>query len=74
MAQANQLETPAERESRLAQERALLEEGDAAYKDGRSLSGEALTEWLAAFVGEGELPSPDALRRKYGAAKPKVAR
>lgn len=74
MAQPNQLETPAEREARLAHERALLEEGYAAHAAGRFLRGEALDEWLAAFVGEGELPSPEELRKKYAAAKPTVDR
>jgi hypothetical protein len=69
MAQINQLETPAERDARLARERVMLDEARAAYASGRYLSGEALDEWLAAFVGEGELPEPEALRRKYAAAK-----
>jgi hypothetical protein len=74
MAQPNQLEAPAEREARLAHERAMLDEARAAHQAGRSLSGDALDEWLAAFVGDGELPSPAALCRKHAAAKPTAGR
>jgi predicted aminopeptidase len=69
MAQPNQLETPADREARIAAERAMLDEARASYKAGRYLGGEALDEWLAAFFGGADLPSPDALRQKYAAAK-----
>ena len=72
MAQPNQLETPAEREARLAHERALLEEGYAAYKAGRFLRGEALDEWLAALADNRELPSLEELHKKYGAPKPTI--
>jgi hypothetical protein len=74
MAQPNQLETPGEREARIARERVMLDEARAAHQAGRSLSGDALDEWLAAFVGDGELPSPAALRRKHAAAKPTAGR
>jgi hypothetical protein len=72
MAQTNQLETPTEREARLAHERALLEEGYAAYRAGRFIRGEALDEWLAALAGDGELPSLEELHEKYGSPKPTV--
>jgi hypothetical protein len=62
MAQTRQLETPAEREARLARERAMLAEADADLAAGRYLAGPALEEWLDAFVGEGDLPSPKELR------------
>ena len=62
MARTNQIESPAVREARLAYERALLDEGRADLAAGRSLTGEALEEWLEALVGDGELPSPEALR------------
>jgi hypothetical protein len=70
MAQPDQLETPVDREARIAAERAMLDDARAAYKAGRYLGGEALDEWLAAFFGGKELPSPEALRQKYAAAKP----
>jgi hypothetical protein len=65
MAQTNQLETPSEREARLAHERAMLAEADADLAAGRYLTGAALEEWLDAFVGEGDLPLPDALRIRH---------
>jgi hypothetical protein len=73
MAQPNQLETPAERDARLAHERALLEEGYAAYKAGHFLRGEALDEWLAALASDRELPSLEQLHEKYGTPKPTIA-
>ncbi len=72
MAQTNQLETSAEREARLARERALVEEGYAAYRAGRFLRGAALDEWLAALADGAELPSLDELHGKYGAPKPTI--
>ena len=72
MDQPNELETPAEQEARLAHERALLEEGYAAYRAGRFLRGEALDEWLAAFAGNRELPSLEELHEKYGRPKPTI--
>ena len=65
MTQTKQSETPAEREDRLAHERAMLAEADADLAAGRYLAGTALDEWLQAFVGEGELPSPEALRARH---------
>jgi predicted transcriptional regulator len=62
MAHTDRIETREVREARLAYERALLEEGLADLDAGRSLSGDALDEWLDAFVGVGELPSPQSLR------------
>jgi hypothetical protein len=62
MTRTNRAETLAVREARLAYERALLDEGRADLAAGRSLSGEALEVWLEAFAGDGELPSPEALR------------
>jgi hypothetical protein len=68
MAQTNQVETSVEREARLAHEWALLAEADADLAAGRYLTGDALEEWLNAFVGDGEQPSPEALyaRRQRG--------
>jgi hypothetical protein len=65
MAQANQLETAAEREARLARERAMLAEADADFAAGRYLTGAALEEWLDAVAGEGDLPPPEELRARH---------
>ena len=65
MALTKQLETPAEREARLARERAMLAEADADLAAGSYLTGAALEEWLDAFVGEGDLPSPEELRARH---------
>ena len=62
MSQTNQLETPMEWEARLGRERVMLAEADADLAAGRYLTGSALEEWLDAFVGEGDLPSPEELR------------
>jgi predicted transcriptional regulator len=62
MANADRVETPAVRDARLAYERALLDEGRADLDAGRSLTGEGLETWLEAFVGDGELPTPAAIR------------
>lgn len=43
----------------------MLAEADADLAAGRYLTGAALHEWLEAFVGEGELPSPEALRARH---------
>jgi len=61
MAHADRLETPDVRDVRLAYERALLDEGRADFDAGRGLSGEGLETWLDAFVGDGELPAPEAI-------------
>jgi hypothetical protein len=65
MTQTKLSETLAEREERLAYERAMLAEADADLAAGRYLAGAALDEWLEAFVGEGELPSPETLRARH---------
>jgi hypothetical protein len=64
MAQTKQIETSVEREARLAHERALLAKADVDLAAGRYLTGDALEEWLDAFVGDGELPSPETLRAR----------
>jgi hypothetical protein len=64
MAHAQQIETSLEREARLAHERALLAEADADLAASRYLTGDALEEWLDAFVGDGNLPTPEALRAR----------
>ncbi len=63
MAHPKRSEASAVRDARLAYERALIDEGRADLAAGRSLSGDALDVWLDAFVGEGELPAPEALRK-----------
>jgi len=49
-------EDVAQRKARLAREAALLEEGRADLRAGRSLSGEALDAWLEDLDREEELP------------------
>jgi hypothetical protein len=53
MTQTQQRETPVERKARLAHERVLLAEADADLAADRYLTG------------DGELPSPEALRAKH---------
>lgn len=65
MTQMKQGETLAEREDRLGCERAMLAEADADLANGRYLAGAPLDEWLQAFVGDGKLPSPEALRARH---------
>jgi hypothetical protein len=59
-------ETEAQRQARLVEEQAMLAEADADLAAGRYLTDAALEEWLDAFAGEGELPSPEVLRTRYG--------
>ncbi|MGB8841623.1 MAG: hypothetical protein WCC64_11175 [Aliidongia sp.] len=81
MAHTNQIETSVEREARLAHERALLAEADADLAAGRYLTGEALEDWLDAFVGDGDTPSAEVSRarqralevlQRAGAGKPPI--